>query len=252
VRVIILAAGQGTRLRPYTNDRPKCMVELRGKPLVDHQLDVLRAAGLTDLHVIVGYLADRLDRPGLTRHVNPAYASTNMVATLFSAAHLLTGDTDIVITYGDIVYEQRVLEALMAKDAPIALGVDLEWRRFWQARMEDPLKDAETLKLTDGDRIVELGKKPASYDDIMGQYMGLIRIRADHVRRFVEAWQALDRGRLYDGKDVDNMYMTRFLQHLIDQGWDVRGAFTRNGWLEVDAPEDLEMDSSAFWSPHPA
>lgn len=250
MKAIVLAAGQGTRLRPYTNERPKCMVELRGKPLIGHQVDVLHHAGITDLHVVAGYLADRLTQPGLTKHINPAFASTNMVATLFCARELLTSDEDVIITYGDIVYESRVLEALVASDAPIALGVDLDWRKFWEARMDDPLSDAETLKLEDTDRIVELGKKPTSYDQIMGQYMGLIKIRADHVRKLVDAWDALDRDALYDGKDVDNMFMTSFLQHLIDQGWDVRAAFTHNGWLEVDAPEDLEMESAAFWSAH--
>lgn len=252
MKAIILAAGQGTRLRPYTNDRPKCMVPLQGRPLIEHQLGVLRGAGITDLHVMAGYLADRLNPPGVTKHINPAFATTNMVATLFCAVELLTGDEDILLAYGDIVYEPRVLEAMMATDAPIALGVDLEWRAYWQARMDDPLSDAETLKLTDGNRITELGKKPQSYDDIMGQYMGLIKIRADHVKAFVAAWEALDRSALYDGKDVDNMFMTSFLQHLIDAGWDARAAFTRNGWLEVDAPEDLNMDSAPFWTAQPA
>lgn len=249
MKAIILAAGQGTRLRPYTNDRPKCMVELHGRPLVDHQLVVLRDAGVSDLHVIAGYLADKLERAGVQKHINPAYATTNMVATLFSAAHLLDGTQDVIITYGDIVYEPRVLKSLMDTDAPIALGVDLDWRAFWQARMDDPLSDAETLSLTDGNRITELGKKPQSYDDIMGQYMGLIKIRADYVIPFVEAWRALDRDAVYDGKDVDNMFMTSFLQHLIDAGWNTQAAFTHNGWLEVDAPEDLNMDTAPFWTP---
>lgn len=250
MRVIILAAGQGTRLRPYTNDIPKCMVELDGKPLIDHQLDVLRAAGITDLHVIAGYREDRLVRPGLTKHVNSAYASTNMVATLFSAMSLLTGDDDVIITYGDIVYEMRVLAALVASDAPVTLSVDLEWRSFWQARMDDPLSDAETLIMENTDRIIELGQKPTSYDQIMGQYMGLIKIRADHVQKLVKAWQAMDRTAQYDGKDFDNMFMTSFLQHLIDIGWDLRAAFTKNGWLELDEPGDLKMDSARFYTAH--
>lgn len=252
VKAVILAAGQGTRLRPLTNDRPKCMVELQGKPLIDHQLEVLRHAGITDLHVVAGYLADRLDRPGVTKHLNANYATTNMVHTLFCAAGLLTGDTDLVISYGDIVYEARVLEALLACDAPLCLAVDLEWHAYWQSRMPDPLADAETLKLVEGDRVVELGRKPRSLADIQGQYMGLIKLRADHVDRFHAAWRALDPEALYDGRTPPNMFMTSFLQHLIDQGWEVRAAFTRNGWLEVDAPEDLALDTGAFWRPHGA
>ncbi|MBK1652709.1 sugar phosphate nucleotidyltransferase [Halorhodospira halochloris] len=62
MRAIILAAGQGTRLRPLTDDRPKCMVELEGKPLLEHQLEVLRGAGIEDIHVVGGYRAEWLQQ----------------------------------------------------------------------------------------------------------------------------------------------------------------------------------------------
>jgi choline kinase len=106
--------------------------------------------------------------------------------------------------------------------------------------MDDPLSDAETLKLADGDHIVELGKKPLSLDDIQGQFMGLIKVRGDSVQAFRDAWHRLDRNGVYDGKDFDNMYTTSFIQNLIDTGHDVRAAFTDNGWIEVDTVEDLE------------
>jgi len=243
---IILAAGQGTRLRPLTDHKPKCLVELAGKPLLDHQLDVMRASGIDDIHVVAGYRADQLDRPDFTRHINERFAETNMVTTLFAAESVMTGDSDLIISYGDIVYEPRVLAALQAVDAPIGLAVDREWRRYWAARMDDPLADAETLKLADGDRVVELGKKPESYVDIQGQYTGLIKIRADHVVTLPEVWRAMDRNALYDGKDFDNMYMTSFIQHLIDRGWETRAAFIDNGWAEVDCGADLAV-AKEFW-----
>lgn len=248
MKAIILAAGQGTRLRPYTNDRPKCLVELRGKPLLDCQLDVLRAAGINDLNIICGYLADRVDRPGLTKHLNPHYAETNMVSTLFCARSIMTGDSDIIIAYGDIVYETRLLAALTHCDAPVCLVVDAAWRRYWAARMDDPLSDAETLRLTESGYVTELGRKPQSYDDIQGQYTGLIKIRADHVTQLIETWEAMDRSALYDGKDYDNMFMTSFLQHLIDTCWPVKAVLVENGWLEVDSPEDLAIDADQFVS----
>jgi choline kinase len=244
MKAIILAAGQGTRLRPLTDHKPKCLVELAGKPLLDYQLEVLRAAGVDDIHVVAGYCADQLDRPDFTRHINERYAETNMVNTLFAAESLMTGDADIIISYGDIVYEPQVLAALLAVDAPIGLAVDREWRRYWAARMDDPLADAETLKLTDGDRVVELGKKPGSYADIQGQYTGLIKIRADHVARLPDVWRAMDGNAIYDGKDYDNMYMTSFIQHLIDSGWEARAAFINNGWAEVDCETDLFVASN--------
>lgn len=246
MKAIILAAGQGTRLRPLTDDKPKCLVELAGKPLLEHQLATLHAGGVDDIHVVGGYRTDQLQRPGITLHINERFAETNMVTTLFAAEAVMTGESDLIISYGDIVYEQRVLAALQAVDAPIALAVDREWRSYWAARMADPLSDAESLKLSDSDRVVELGKKPQSYDEIQGQYIGLIKIRADYVARLPQLWRSMDRDAIYDGKDYDNMFMTSFIQHLIHIGWEARAAFIDNGWAEVDCEYDLNV-ATEFW-----
>lgn len=241
VRAMILAAGQGTRLRPYTESRPKCLVELVGKSLLERQVKVLRGVGITDIAVITGYRAASITLPGLQKFVNPRYANTNMVATLFCAAELMNDDQDLLICYGDIVYERKVLETLLACDEPIALAADLDWQRYWNLRMEAPLDDAETFKMTPEGRVSELGKKPNSLEEIEAQYMGLIKVRADHVDRFREVYENMDREAHYDGKDFDNMYMTSFLQYLIDSGWAVGAALTHNGWLEVDTTKDLDL-----------
>ncbi|MCM8594226.1 phosphocholine cytidylyltransferase family protein [Accumulibacter sp.] len=239
MKALILAAGQGSRLRPLTDDIPKCLVELGGKSLLERQATVLRRAGIRDIIVVSGYRADQIAARGFATRVNPRYATTNMVATLFCAADLLSGSDDLLICYGDIVYEGRVLAALLAGEAPFTVMIDRQWLRYWRLRLEDPLTDAETLKLGPGGRLRELGKKPRDYSEIEGQYMGLIKVRADHVERLREVYGSMDRAAAYDGKDFDNMYMTSFIQYLIDHGWDVRIAETDNGWLEVDSVSDL-------------
>ena len=85
MKALILAAGEGTRLRPYTADRPKCLVEVAGRSLLDRQLDVLGAAGVAPVVVVGGYRAEMLPRPGIEVLLNPRYATTNMVTTLFCA-----------------------------------------------------------------------------------------------------------------------------------------------------------------------
>lgn len=239
MRVIILAAGQGTRLRPLTDDRPKCLVELGGVSLLERQARVLAGEGFRDLCVVGGYRADQIESRGFRVVRNPRYEQTNMVASLFCVAEAFDGGDDVLVAYGDIVYERRVLRAVAASPAAIALAVDLAWRRYWSVRFADPLSDAETMKLDAEGFVVELGKKPRSYDDIQGQYMGLFKIRADEAPRVREAWRQLDRTATYDGKSFDNMYMTSFLQHLIDTGHAVTAVPVRGGWLETDSLADL-------------
>lgn len=243
-QAIILAAGQGTRLRPITDDKPKCLTPLDGKSLLARQTDVLQSAGIDDIVVIGGYRIDQIKALGYQCHENPSYESTNMVSTLFCAEQLMSGREDLLICYGDIIYQPNNLITLLQSEAEIALMVDKDWRQLWELRLDDPLSDAETLKLDDEGHVLELGKKPKSYDEIQGQYTGLIKVRKDKVQDFIHFYHDMDKDKNYDGQDFDNMYMTSFIQQLIDNGWEVKSAEVSNGWLEIDSVSDLEIYQS--------
>jgi L-glutamine-phosphate cytidylyltransferase len=246
VRAIILAAGEGTRLRPYTLDRPKCLVPLAGRPLLEWQLDALHAAGIDDITVVTGYRADQIRARGCATVHNADFATTNMVASLMCADALLDGSDDVVVCYGDLAYEPRLVRALSESSGPVAITVDREWRRLWELRMPDPLADAETLRLDAAGNVVELGRKPTSYADIQGQYMGLIGIRRAIAPKLVDVYRSLDTGPHYEGRDRANMYMTSFLQYLIDDVTPVAAVVVDGGWLEVDTIADLETYEALY------
>lgn len=245
-RTVILAAGEGTRLRPRTDHLPKTLVPLGGKPLLSRQMAVLHRAGITDISIVAGYCAEALEGCGARIFHNPRYATTNMVASLCCAKPLFDGTDDVVVAYGDIVYEPRVLARLLATEAPIAVVVDLGWQRLWELRMDDPLSDAETMKLDAGGHIVELGRKPRSLADIQGQYIGLFKVGRAFAPEFFTRYEQLPDDALFEGRPRDKMYMTSYLQHQIDHGLPVRAATVTNGWLEVDSVQDLERYERAM------
>ncbi|RTR05362.1 NTP transferase domain-containing protein [Halomonas nitroreducens] len=239
MKAIILAAGQGTRLRPYTNDKPKCMVHLAGKSLLHRQMEIMSQCGISDSIIVGGYCIERIDPLDAKVVENYDYDSTNMLSTLFCARdHMIPGE-DLLISYGDIVYEPQVLQSIIDCSAAICVAADTQWEKLWKLRMDDPLSDAETFVFDKNQYIVELGKHPKSYRQVQAQYMGLMRIRSDKVADVIAAYDALDVDALYDGSDFSNMYMTSFLQCLIDKGWLVKACLVEGGWLEVDTAEDL-------------
>ena len=239
MRAIILAAGSGTRLQPITDEIPKCLVELGGISILKRQINVLRTAGIDDITVVAGYRADQIDFPEVKKIINPDYATTNMVATLFCAEKTMTGGSDLLITYGDIVYEMKVLDKLLQCPESVCITFDRNWKAYWQMRMANVLDDAETLKLDSENRILELGKKPKSVQEIEGQYMGLIKVNALLIENFIDAYRSMDQTCLYDGKVFSEMYMTSFLQYLIDSNWHVQGVPVHGGWLEIDSVQDI-------------
>lgn len=239
-KALILAAGQGTRLRPITNDRPKCLVPLMGKTLLERQVKTLNSEGITDIHIATGYCSYQIEALGFQTSFNDHFDRTNMVESLFCAIKFIRDcKEDLILGYGYIVYNVENLQKLLACDDEMGIMIDKSWRELWSLRLENPLDDAETLVMDSDGYIIELGKRPESYERIHGQYTGLIKIKADKISAFIEFYEKLDRNTLYDGKDFYNMYMTSFIQMLIDGGWKVKAAIVENGWLEVDSVEDL-------------
>ena len=241
MRAIILAAGCGSRLRPLTDNTPKALVPLLGRPLLSYQLEVLRSAGITDIHLVTGYLSHCFNLAAVTLHHNASYLETNMVHSLFVAESLFEPSEDLLICYGDIIYSPGVLASLMASTAPISISVDRSWHDYWQARMPNPFSDAETLKLTSTNRVLEVGRRPSTPADVQGQYIGLIKISAASLPLILESWYSLCSNPPTDYAIPSQMYMTCFLQYLIDCGWDIRASFIDNGWAEVDTISDLEV-----------
>jgi len=241
MKIIILAAGQGTRLRPLTNDKPKCMVNYNGKPIIDYILDAAEICDIKDISIVDGYKKDVLEEylkgRNYTFFTNHSFDKTNMVSTLFNAKEFM--DDDIIISYADIIYKSEILEKLKASKAKFSVVVDKDWKDLWSLRMGNPLDDAETLKIQDGN-IVELGKKPDNYSDIEGQYIGLIKISKTAILEFINFYESLDESKVYDGKNYNNMYMTSLIQMVIDDLMNVRPVFINGGWIEIDSIEDMD------------
>lgn len=241
VKAIILAAGIGRRLKPYTADIPKCMVKVAGVPIITRQIRVLENLGIKDITIVTGYKADKVEPIGRATIYNADYENTNMVASFMRAEKLLDGKADILAVYGDIIFEEKVIEKLLACETSICTTVDESWLNLWKIRSENPLNDAETLKLDTSKNITELGKKPADLKEIHAQYMGLIKISAKFAPSLVTIYKEMDRKAIFDGKNFPNMFMTSFLQYLIDSGQELRAVMVRGGWLEVDTARDLEL-----------
>ena len=238
--VIHLAAGQGTRLRPLTNDRPKPLVEIRGRSLLERNLETMSDAGITDQLVVTGYRAEQIEQLDVETVRNPVYAETDMVYSLFCARKRFPDESDLVISYGDIVYHRKVVDELLACDAPVCVVVDDRWEELWSSRFEDPLADAETLRLDDDYRITEIGQEPTDIEQIEAQYIGLLKIRNDMLSKFSAMYDDLSTPDA-ESDLAASVEMTHFLQELIDSGTRVQAVPVNGGWLEVDTLADLEL-----------
>jgi len=233
MKAIILAAGRGSRMKNMTDDRPKCMVELRGKPLLEWQLTALHEAGISEIAIVTGYKRELLANRAPMEFHNPRWAETNMVSSLACAQEWLQAEPCIV-SYSDIFYEASAVESLMISTAKLAVTYDPHWLKLWEKRFGDPLLDAETFRLQADGSLAEIGNKPQSVAEVQGQYMGLLRFTP-------EGWAEVLRIRSgLSSAECDRMHMTGTLQKVIEAGRvPVAAVSYEKPWGEVDSAEDL-------------
>lgn len=240
MKAIILAAGRGSRMKDLTNERPKCLVELRGKALLDWQLEALRAAGVAESAIVTGYKRELLVNRGLVEFHNVRWAETNMVSSLACAQEWLQAGPCIV-SYSDIFYSPAAVQSLMSCTASLAVTYDPNWLELWTQRFGDPLLDAETFRLTPEHTLAEIGNKPTTVDEVQGQYMGLLRFTP-------EGWAEVLRIRSgITSEQCDNMHMTGTLQKVVEaERISVLALPYTARWGEIDSVDDLVYSEGHF------
>jgi len=244
MEAVILAAGRGSRLGTLTDERPKCMIELAGAPLIGLQIAALRASNVTALSIVGGYAADQLRGLDVPVILNPRWDETNMVESLLCARDALAADGPLIVSYGDIVFEPRLATDLIAAPGDIATVIDLDWLNLWRARSDNPLADAESLRIDGDGRITDIGHRVRTISEIEGQYIGLTKFSAAGKRTLLDFVARAGTNDWPYEKPLDEIHFTDLLSGIIAQGTEVRAVPVHSGWLEVDTPQDLAVYES--------
>lgn len=250
-RAILIAAGRGKRLGPHTEDIPKCMVEVAGRPILGWVWRALEAVGVSELVVIRGYKGDVLEsfvRSLVPRAIfvdNDEWQTNNVLLSLAKArAHL---DQPAYVTYSDIVFTPAVAEATARSTAEIGLVIDRDFRSVYEGRTEHPLDEGEVSDLRPDGAVSRVGKRALPPADAIGEFIGLSRLGAAGMAAVASALDELA-GR-YRGREDEpfqraaryrNAYLTDLWQHLIDAGTRVDPILIAGEWREIDTEQDLE------------
>jgi len=246
MNAIILAAGEGKRLRPLTNDRPKCLIEFLGKTLLERQIEIFNKCGIKDICVVTGYNSHMFKNKNLEYIKNNDYETTNMLKSLFCAEKKILKST--IVSYGDIIFEEEVLRKLINSKDDFSVIIDKNWKKIWELRFNNPIDDAESLILNEQNYITEIGKKVNNVSRINGQYIGLMKFQDEGIEKIKSYFKKCEKAyheekiNLLNSKNsFNNSYMTDFLQGLIEEGEKLKAIKIENGWLEFDNINDYNL-----------
>lgn len=242
MKSLTLAAGLGSRLRPLTNEIPKCMVPFQGISIIERQIKKLRDFEINKNYVVTGYLHDKVSLMGSTEIYNQKFDQTNMVYSWSLAQHLLDNKEPLIVSYGDIIYSDKTMQSLISMEKDIfGIVSDRNWENYWKLRSDEYLDDVESFSTNQQGNIKSIGQKWSDKSEILGQYIGLFIVPICY-HEFIR----LKLNEVYNDESVHNMYMTDFLQMLIKCGLILKPIYIDSGWLEFDCTNDLNPQFETF------
>ncbi len=227
MKVLIMAAGVGSRISRHLQGQPKCCVDIGGKPLITRTFETLYKRGLSDIAIVTGYskefVYEALKGYKYKSYVNPFFRVTNSIASAWFALDFMDEDDDLIILNGDLFFEEELLDIVIEEiNSPVMLSdssriEDADYRFSWENNL-----------------LKRFGKELTN-EETTGEYVGIGKLRSHEIKKFKD-----DIEYLIDSGEY-NCWWEDALYRGIEEGYrvfirDIKGVF----WAEVDYIEDYE------------
>jgi len=224
MKLIIMAAGIGSRLAEISNGKPKCLIEAHGETLIKRICKIFKNRGIDDITVITGYESEMIQSElgdDVEYVFNPFYSVTNSISSLWCARHKLEGD--VILMNADLFFEPDLLDTVLNQKKSAVMMSD-------STRIET----ADYRFCFNGNRITHYGKH-LSDSETDGEYVGIVRIDSSFIKQFKNRLEEL----VAEGNI--NHWWEDALYTYIPEGvpiyhFDVAGTF----WTEIDDLNDYK------------
>ena len=249
MRAIILAAGSGLRLGQHTKDIPKALLDLNGKSILERQISLLREHGVNEIFVVTGYKREKHILKDIEYIFNPRYSETEQLASMMVARSNI--DDDVLVIFGDILFDSQILQQILASNDDIAIAIDLDWEKSYNERPDNPKSLADKV-LINQKKILQISAKETSLDiknQGVGEFLGIIKLSGNGSKIIIKKYEELEKshvGRFHDANSLEKAKLADILQELIDSKIEISFIPVNGKWCEIDTPKDLERARKNF------
>jgi phosphoenolpyruvate phosphomutase len=256
ITAIIAAAGFEKQLLPLIEDKPKCLLDIKGKTILDRQIGVLNECDIKEIALVRGYKGEAITLPNIRYYDNGRYEETGELFSLFCAENELKGRT--IVLYSDIMFDTAILEKLLKSPADISLVIDLAWfdqeKRNAQpthfnpdlvSLAEHPGKShLSRFVMPEGEhRVVKIGQQ-LPREEAHGEFIGMAMFSEKGTEALRECYRASQEKYkstgFHESVSLAKASVTDLLQELIDLGHTVQAVPIFKGWMEVDSFEEYQ------------
>jgi phosphoenolpyruvate phosphomutase len=256
ITAVIAAAGFEKQLLPLIEDKPKCLLDIKGKTILDRQVGALNECDIKEIALVRGYKKEAITLPNIRYYDNDRYEETGELFSLFCAENELRGRT--IVLYGDIIFDTAILEKLLKSPADISLVVDLAWLDQEQRGAQPTHLNPDLVSLAEppgksylsrfvmpeGEhRLVKIGQQ-LPREQAHGEFIGMAMFSEKGTQALRECYRASQEKYkstgFHEAASLTKASFTDMLQELIDRGQTIQAVPIFKGWMEVDSFEEYQ------------
>ena len=260
MKAIIVAAGTGSRLGELAKDAPKSLLDVNGQSILERQISVLKKLGISDITVIIGPHTGKFTFKNISFIQDKNYLEHDILSSLMLARSIMYDD--VIVSYGDVIFDEHVLQPLINFKGSIGLCIDLNWEKNYDGRKLELKQEATTVqiknnmctKIVDGRELakskIKGNLKYSNYErQKLGEFVGLMRLSKHGSTIFIKRYEELINshiGSFHDAPSISQAYFTDMLQELIDNDIEILPIPVQGKWCEIDTIEDLKRAGDMF------
>lgn len=256
ITAIIPAAGFEKQLLPLIEDKPKCLLDIKGKTILERQVGALNECNIKEIALVRGYKKEAIALPNIRYYDNDRYEETGELFSIFCAESEMKGRT--IVLYGDIIFDNTILEKLLKSPADIALVVDLAWQDQQQRGLQPAHINPDLVTLADppgksylsrfvmpegNHQILKIGRD-LPHDQTHGEFIGMAMFSEKGTQALRDCYRASQEQYkstgFHEAGSFSKASFTDLLQELIDRGHRVDAVPIFKGWMEVDSFEEYQ------------
>jgi L-glutamine-phosphate cytidylyltransferase len=248
MKAIIIAAGSAKRLGEYTKKLPKGLLDINGKSIIERQINIFKKNGIQEIIIIIGPHKEKFKFQQVRYIEDLEYEKHDVLLSLMVAKNEIKND--VIITYSDIVFDEKILQQIIKSKVDIGVVIDMDWEKKYENRTEHPKSQADNV-IIENNKVLKIKKNISKISENQnnGEFIGIMRFSKKGSEIFIKEYNKIEKNKpcpFHDAITFEKSYLTDMIQELILQKISVKPIIVEGNWCEIDTVQDLKNAKNKF------
>ena len=248
MKVIIIAAGQGSRLGNLTKKIPKPLLDVNGKSILERQIELFHKFGIKDIVIVRGPHKEKFHLKDVRYIEDTNYLHGEQASSLMFARTEIIGD--VVVSFGDIIFDEEILKQLLESNDEIVLSTDQNWQKSYEIRTEVSQKISDFVALKNK-QIIKFFKNSEEIieNSSIVEFIGLMKLSKIGSEKIIKTCTYLEKnhiGKFHYASSFKKAKIIDLLEELRLKNMSIKNENINGVWCEIDTQQDLEIAKKMF------